>query len=119
MKVEVYKGKKEILTFKTMRSNTTTLIGKRSKKHFHGMTQGKVNMAHECIDRHVDEGKGEKVALHYKDDQRQESYTFSEMKSKSNKAANVLKDKANVEKGDRVFILCQEHLNFILHYLVF
>ena len=26
------------------------------------------------------------------------------MKSKSNKAANVLKDKANVEKGDRVFI---------------
>src|SRR5699024_7257645 len=46
----------------------------------------------------------EKVGLHYKDDQRQESYTISEMKSKSNKAANVLKDKANVEEGARVFI---------------
>ncbi len=61
-------------------------------------------MAHECIDRHVDEGKGDKIALHYKDDNRQEQYTFKEMQANTNKAANVLKDKAHVAKGDRVFI---------------
>ena len=61
-------------------------------------------MAYECIDKHVDEGKADKIALNYKDDKRKESYTFKEMQANSNKAANVLKDKAHVEKGDRVFI---------------
>lgn len=61
-------------------------------------------MAYECIDRHVDNGKGEKVALNYKDYRRNESYTFNELQKFSNQAANVLKDKADVKKGDRVFI---------------
>lgn len=61
-------------------------------------------MAYECIDRHVDNGKGDKVALKYKDERREESYTFKDLQQLSNRAANVLKDKVNVEKGDRVFI---------------
>ena len=61
-------------------------------------------MAYECIDRHVDNGKGEKVALNYKDYRRNEFYTFNELQKFSNQAANVLKDKADVKKGDRVFI---------------
>ncbi|TDM04017.1 acetate--CoA ligase [Macrococcus carouselicus] len=65
---------------------------------------GRVNMAYECIDRHVDDGKGDRVALYYKDKDRNEQYTFHDMKINSNKAANVLKEAADVKKGDRVFI---------------
>lgn len=104
MKVEVYKGEEGNFNLQNYEKQYNNFDWQEVEKAFSWYDTGKVNMAHECIDRHVDEGKGEKVALHYKDDQRQESYTFSEMKSKSNKAANVLKDKANVEKGDRVFI---------------
>ena len=104
MKVEVYKGEEGNFNLQNYEKQYNNFYWKEVEKAFSWYDTGKVNMAHECIDRHVDEGKGEKVALHYKDDQRQESYTFSEMKSKSNKAANILKDKANVEKGDRVFI---------------
>jgi acetyl-CoA synthetase len=64
---------------------------------------GKVNMAYEAIDRHAESDKGEKVALYYSDSSRDESYTFKEMKKKSNQAANVLR-KIGIKKGDRFFI---------------
>ncbi|WP_085523082.1 acetate--CoA ligase [Tuberibacillus sp. Marseille-P3662] len=65
---------------------------------------GKVNMAYEAIDKHAERDRKNKVALYFSDGERDETYTFLEMKSLSNKAAHVLKDQANVEKGDRVFI---------------
>lgn len=64
---------------------------------------GKVNMAYEAIDRHVDNGKGDKIALHYSDNNREESYTFAEMSKQSGKFANVLR-RLGIAKGDRVFI---------------
>ncbi len=64
---------------------------------------GRVNMAYEAIDRHVENGKGNKIALHYSDNQRDESYTYAEMSKQSNKFANVLRG-LGVNKGDRVFI---------------
>ena len=33
-------------------------------------------MAYECIDRHVDDGKGDKIALNYKDNERQNNIHF-------------------------------------------
>ncbi|QQK81709.1 acetate--CoA ligase [Salicibibacter cibi] len=65
---------------------------------------GNVNMAYEAIDRFAEkDGKKDQVALYYSDDQRDEAYTFAEMKKMSDKAANVFKE-AGIEKGDRVFI---------------
>src|SRR5699024_10060697 len=104
MKVEVYKGDQGNFNLTDYDKVYNNFDWKDVEKEFSWYDSGKVNMAHECIDRHVDNGKGDKIALHYKDDKRKESYTFNEMKSNVNKAANVLKDKANVEKGDRVFI---------------
>ncbi len=75
-----------------------------TEREFSWFTTGKVNMAYEAIDRHVETYKKNKVALYYKDDQRNEKYTFQEMKKWTNKAANVLKEVANVQKGDRVFV---------------
>ncbi|MEE9224445.1 MAG: acetate--CoA ligase [Thermoplasmata archaeon] len=63
---------------------------------------GRVNMAHEAIDRHCETYKKNSVALYYIDDVRFEKYTFREIKNLSNKFANVLK-KYGIGRGDRVF----------------
>ncbi|MGG3450740.1 acetate--CoA ligase [Domibacillus aminovorans] len=77
---------------------------KEAEKAFSWSETGKVNAAYEAIDRHAESGKKDKVALYYRDANRNEKYTFADMKANSNKAANVLKEYGNVEKGDRVFV---------------
>lgn len=104
MKVEVYKGEEGNFNLTEYEKIYQNFKWEDVEKAFSWSKTGKVNMAYECIDRHVDEGKGDKIALNYKDDVRKESYTFNELKQKSNQAANVLKTIAHVQKGDRVFI---------------
>jgi len=73
------------------------------EKEFSWSKTGKINVAHEAIDRHANSYRKNKVALYYRDGERNEKYTYKEMKDFSDKAANVFKQ-ADVEKGDRVFI---------------
>ncbi|TCS95062.1 acetate--CoA ligase [Hazenella coriacea] len=73
------------------------------EKNFTWHTTGKVNAAFEAIDRHVESGKKDQIALKYSDQTRDESYTFGQMKDKSNQFGNVLRQ-LGVKKGDRVFI---------------
>ncbi|WP_409289849.1 acetate--CoA ligase [Peribacillus sp. SCS-37] len=75
-----------------------------AEKQFSWHETGRVNMAYEAIDRHAETFRKNKVALYYRDGERNEKYTFKDMKEYTNKAANVLKTYGNVEKGDRVFI---------------
>lgn len=75
-----------------------------TEKEFSWSKTGKINLAYEAIDRHAESDRKDKAALLYKDDNRDETYTFDEMKNLSNQAANVLKNFGEVEKGDRVFI---------------
>lgn len=75
-----------------------------TEKEFSWYETGKVNMAYEAIDRHAATFRKNKVALYYRDGERNEKYTFKEMKELSNKAGNVLKEYGEVVKGDRVFI---------------
>ncbi|WP_315905786.1 acetate--CoA ligase [Priestia koreensis] len=73
------------------------------EKEFSWSKTGKINVAHEAIDRHANSYRKNKVALYYRDGERNEKYTYKEMKDFSDKAANVFKQ-ADVEKGDRIFI---------------
>jgi len=73
------------------------------EKAFTWHTTGKVNMAYEAIDRHATSDRADKPALIYRDDVREEMYTFAELSSKSNQAGNVLRQ-LGIQKGDRVFI---------------
>ncbi|MED4768914.1 acetate--CoA ligase [Cytobacillus firmus] len=75
-----------------------------AEKEFSWKETGRMNMAYEAIDRHAESFRKNKVALYYRDGQRNEKYTFKEMKELSNKAGNALKAYGDVEKGDRVFI---------------
>jgi acetyl-CoA synthetase len=66
---------------------------------------GKINVAYNCLDRHVKNGKGNKVALIWEADEPGEgkSYTYKELLAEVNKVANGLK-KLGLKKGDRVTI---------------
>ncbi|GGG83291.1 acetate--CoA ligase [Staphylococcus pragensis] len=104
MKIEVYEAQKGNYNLRNYEDTYANFNWEEVKKAFSWYETGKMNMAYECIDRHVDEGKGDKIALNYRDERRKEQYTFKQLKTLSNQAANVLVEKANVQKGDRVFI---------------
>ncbi|MBE7356246.1 acetate--CoA ligase [Staphylococcus haemolyticus] len=104
MKVEVFESEQGNYNLQDYEKTYQDFDWDEVKKAFSWNETGKINMAYECIDRHVDYGKGDKIALNYRDEKRKEQYSFKELKVLSNKAANVLVDKANVQKGDRVFI---------------
>jgi len=72
-------------------------------KEFDWSTTGKVNMAHEAIDRHLTRGRRNKLALIYTDKEHTARFTFEDMSLQSNRFANVLR-KLGVGKGDRVFV---------------
>ncbi|MHB7935206.1 acetate--CoA ligase [Staphylococcus haemolyticus] len=104
MKVEVFESEQGNYNLQDYEKTYQDFDWDEVKKAFSWNETGKINMAYECIDRHVDYGKGDKIALNYRDEKRKEQYSFKELKVLSNKAANVLVDKANVQKGVRVFI---------------
>ncbi|MCH6555134.1 MAG: AMP-binding protein, partial [Chloroflexi bacterium] len=72
-----------------------------------GLPGGGLNIAYECIDRHLKTDRKDKVAMLWEaKDGRAETYTFAQMAAASNKAANALRS-LGVEKGDRVFVFLE------------
>ncbi len=67
-------------------------------------TGGELNIAYNCVDRHVERGLGDKVAYHWigePGDTR--TITYADLQREVSKAANALKE-LGVRKGDRVAI---------------
>ena len=66
---------------------------------------GGLNIAHEAVDRHVDDGKGGRVAIRWlgKHDTRRE-LTYSELAQQSSRFASALAG-LGVREGDRVYSL--------------
>lgn len=66
---------------------------------------GVTNMAYNCLDKHVKAGKGDQIALIWQGEPLDESrtFTYKQLLSEVNKAANVLKN-LGVKKGDRITI---------------
>lgn len=65
---------------------------------------GSLNVAYNCLDRHVLAGKGDKVALHFEGEPGdQRAVTYSELLDEVQRLANALRD-LGVVKGDRVNI---------------
>ncbi|MBI1796195.1 MAG: acetate--CoA ligase [Candidatus Eisenbacteria bacterium] len=73
------------------------------EREFDWSRTGKVNMAHEAIDRHVAGPRKNKLALLYTDGQRVEKHTFEDLMRLSNRFANAL-TRLGVKRGDRVFV---------------
>ena len=69
---------------------------------------GKLNVCYNCVDRHVEAGRGDATALIWEgnDPADNKTYTYAELHAEVQRAANALKN-LGVEKGDRVCIYMQ------------
>src|SRR5262245_44480595 len=70
------------------------------------------NMATVLVDRHVDEGRGERVAIYSGD----ETITYAVLQRRVNKAGNMLRTHG-VEIEDRVILLMADRPQFIEAYV--
>ena len=66
---------------------------------------GKLNVAYNCVDRHVEAGNGDRVAIHWEGEPLGDSrtLTYSELLAEVSKAANALTD-LGLKAGDRAAI---------------
>ena len=104
MKIEALPVVQEEYQLKDYEKTAQDFQWEEAEKSFSWYETGKVNMAYEAIDRHAASDIKDKVALYYQDVDRKESYTFANMKTWTDKAANVYKEHSNLAKGDRLFI---------------
>src|SRR5262245_20758753 len=72
---------------------------------FKWFEDGRLNASHNCLDRHVEAGHGERVAYHWRGEEGEErDVTYAELHRDVQRFANALKDQG-VEKGDVVGIV--------------
>lgn len=69
---------------------------------------GKLNLCVEFVDRNVDEGRGDDVALVYRD----ESYTYREVLDNVCRAANLLEE-LGLRREQRVLLMLGDHPEFV------
>jgi acetyl-CoA synthetase len=74
--------------------------------HCTWFADGELNVSYNCLDKHVNAGRGDKVAYHYVPepaDEEPRAISFAELKDEVGRFANALR-KLGVKKGDRVGI---------------
>lgn len=65
---------------------------------------GSLNVAHNCVDRHVEAGNGDRVAIHFEGEGGDtRTITYADLQKEVSKAANAL-ESLGVETGDRVAV---------------
>lgn len=70
-----------------------------------GLPGGKMNIAHEAIDRHVAAGHGAQLALRWiSKSGSQQDFTYAALQTETNRFANMLRSQG-LQKGDRVYAL--------------
>jgi acetyl-CoA synthetase len=71
---------------------------------FKWFSDGKLNVSHNCLDRHVDAGNGDRVAFHWRGEEGEErDVTYADLLRDVKRFANALKDNG-IQKGDVVGI---------------
>lgn len=92
---------RELLTWETDFEQTLDWSQAPFARWFVG---GRLNVAYNCVDRHVENGLGDRVAIHFEGEPGDtRSITYAQLKDEVSRAANALTD-LGVEAGDRVAI---------------
>jgi len=92
---------RELLHWHTPFSQTLDWTNAPFAKWF---ADGHLNVSYNCLDRHVAEGRGDRVALHWEGEPGDSrSMTYAALTDEVKRAANVLTD-LGIEAGDRVAI---------------
>ena len=104
-------GRKEVIKKFPVNPNLTeyektyaTFDWDKVKDQVDWFTGGTINAAYNAVDRHLTDGRRNKVALYaIGADNKLSKLTFQDVYEQSNKVGNALKS-LGVEKGDRVFV---------------
>ncbi|MGH2833759.1 MAG: AMP-binding protein, partial [Solirubrobacteraceae bacterium] len=82
----------------------TTVLDDSNPPFYKWFTGGRINACHNCLDRHVEAGRGDRVAFHWRgEDGSQRDITYAELLAEVKRFASALKDQG-VGKGDVVGI---------------
>jgi len=94
-------GQAEALDWAT---KPTKVLNEEDPPFYKWFEDGKLNVAHNCVDRHVEAGNGERVAFHwYGEEGETRDVTYADLHRDVQRFANALKDNG-IEKGDVVGI---------------
>ncbi|OWQ47053.1 acetate--CoA ligase [Roseateles noduli] len=82
----------------------TKVLNDTDAPFFKWFEDGRLNVSYNCLDRHVEAGRGDRVAIIFEaDDGTVTRVTYAELLAKTAQLANALKARG-VKKGDRVVI---------------
>ena len=89
----------------TITKTTKTLKDGTKHQHWSWFPDGEISTTYNCIDRHVEAGNGDKIAMIWDSpvSGSKEKYTYSQMKEEVETLAGVLREEG-VKKGDAVLI---------------
>jgi acetyl-CoA synthetase len=104
MNSETIKRSNGIHNMKNYDEECRTFSWAGAEENFSWSKTSHINMAYEAIDRHADSENKDKIALIFENEFRSEQFSFSDMKTITNRAGNFLRQYADVKKGDRVFL---------------
>jgi acetyl-CoA synthetase len=81
-----------------------TALDESDPPFFKWFEGGRLNASHNCLDRHVENGLGDRVAFHWRGEEGEErDITYSDLHRDVQRLANVLRERG-IEKGDVVGI---------------
>ena len=81
-----------------------TVLDDSDKPFYKWFTGGRINASYNCLDRHVEAGRGDRVAFHWRGEEGEErDVTYADLLRDVQRFANALKDKG-VKAGDVVGI---------------
>jgi len=82
----------------------TQVLDESDAPFYKWFVNGKLNVSHQCVDRHLAERKNKAAIIFEGDRGDKQIITYLELSYSVNKFANLLKNEFGVKKGDRVVI---------------
>ena len=80
------------------------VLDKKKKPFYKWFINGKCNLAYNALDRHIENGNKDKLAIIWEDETgREKKYTYQELYDDVNRMANALRG-LEIKKGDRVAV---------------
>lgn len=81
-----------------------TILDESNAPFYKWFNGGKLNVAHQCVDRHLETKKNKAAIIFEGDNGDQQILTYRELAYEVNKTANMFKNEFGVQKGDRVVV---------------
>ena len=81
-----------------------TILDESNAPFYKWFVGGKMNVAHQCVDRHLNTKKNKAAIIFEGDNGDQQVLTYLELAYKVNQTANMFRNKFDIKKGDRVIV---------------